>query len=974
MTQIQWKIIESFFHEALALPEEGRTWFLESIRRCDTSLYQGLCSLLAHNSPDRPLLNLEDLIRMVSMRVFDAGDQVGPYRILRSLGKGGMGEVYLAQDTLLERKVALKTLQLDFRNDAAGVDLLSDEAKAASGLNHPNILTVYECKEYEGLTCIICEYVDGHSLRELIGTPLSLEKILDYSRQIGDALQAAHAAGIVHCDIKPENIMVRHDGYIKVVDFGIAKLVKAKLDSGGSLHEKLSSGNLDGISGPLAGTLNYMSPEQVRGQDVDQRTDIWSWGVTLYEMLNGRRPFDASSKTEILINIIDKEPGPPCNIRPLNQLVAKALAKKPEERFQSMAEALEALGELDRLQATTSTFGFGVRSWAAKIRSRLVSHWRFVAIVIVLAAISIGVPPPPPPLPPPLVHLAEVSVLPCRQVIHGAISSDGKYYACVQEIEGRQSLWVGQVGTIGNTERIPADKNQYLGVTFSPVVPFIYFVVTPDTQQPGTLLRIPVLGSAGSEVVANGIDSPISFSPDGSRFAFVRYDRAADETSIIVRSTDENRETKLSTRKMPEGFWLCTLWSLDGKFVIGGVFNHAQQGMETTRLISIRLEDLHEEMTPSQDWSWMGWLRWIQGGRSLAVTARRVLENGPQLMQVSWPEGGKAIRITNESQQTYRDLESDAGLNRVSTVRTDRDASIWISNPNDLNQTPEPLAQGVYFGLTWLLSDGIISQTDMGGHPDLWLIDSHHIHHQLTHDTFTEENPVATPDGLYLVYVSNQGGTLHLWRSHLDGTDPIRLTSGPYNDRYPAITPDSKWVFFTSSRAGHDAVWKVPIQGGNPEPVTTAGRALRPSISPDGKLMVCQYSSSSNGPLVYSILTIKGRYLRSFPGISLGTPVRWTPDGKGLMYVVEHNGVSNVWAKSFQGGEIRKLTPYTSGRIFAFALSPDGKSLAVIRGGDTSYLVLMRITDDAHLRGEDHETGKFEAHNHPGVPATKQHP
>ncbi|HEY0323194.1 MAG TPA: serine/threonine-protein kinase [Pyrinomonadaceae bacterium] len=278
------------------------------------------------------------------------GARLGRYEIKHQLGVGGMGEVYLAQDTTLHRPVALKLLLSKFTQDEDRLRRFEQEARAASALNHPNILTIYEIGSEGDVQFIATEFVDGVTVRQQMGrTPMNFRQALDIAAQSAAALATAHEAGIVHRDIKPENIMLRSDGYIKLLDFGLVKLTE-----NGSAQQRLVGGNptiIDTDPGILMGTIKYMSPEQARGLDVDGRTDIWSLAVVLYEMITGRLPFNGTSTTDILVSILQQSPMPPRLYTSdvpaeLERLIALALAKRPEERYQTsrqMASDLKAL-------------------------------------------------------------------------------------------------------------------------------------------------------------------------------------------------------------------------------------------------------------------------------------------------------------------------------------------------------------------------------------------------------------------------------------------------------------------------------------------------------------------------------------------------------------------------------------------------------------------------------------------------------
>jgi serine/threonine-protein kinase len=278
------------------------------------------------------------------------GYSLGHYRITSKIGAGGMGEVYLAEDTKLDRKVAIKFLNEEFSRDADKLRRFVQEAKAASALNHPNILTVYEIGESEGKNYIAAEFIEGETLRETLSSkePISLNAILKIGIQVAEALSAAHAAGIIHRDIKPENIMIRRDGYTKVLDFGLAKLTEKKKSDKISLEGETKA-FVQTNPGTVMGTVSYMSPEQARGKEIDARTDIWSLGVVLYEMLAGKLPFQGETVNHAIVSILEKEPLLLENVpEELQRIVRKALTKDADERYQTVRDLLIDLKNLRR--------------------------------------------------------------------------------------------------------------------------------------------------------------------------------------------------------------------------------------------------------------------------------------------------------------------------------------------------------------------------------------------------------------------------------------------------------------------------------------------------------------------------------------------------------------------------------------------------------------------------------------------------
>src|SRR5947209_11510292 len=280
----------------------------------------------------------------------EAGRLIGRYEIQSPIGAGGMGEVYRALDTELHRPVALKFLRREVASDEKRMQRFVQEARAASALNHPNILTVYEIGQADGARFFAAEFVDGVTLREaLTRRKMKLIEVLDVAIQVASALVAAHAAGIVHRDIKPENIMLRRDGYVKVLDFGLAKLTGQTSSSVDSEAATRALVNTD--PGAVMGTAKYMSPEQARGADVDARTDIWSLGAVLYEMLTGHAPFEGETTSHVIVAILEKEPLPLSAYvedasEALELIVTEALTKEREERTRTAREMLKKLQRL----------------------------------------------------------------------------------------------------------------------------------------------------------------------------------------------------------------------------------------------------------------------------------------------------------------------------------------------------------------------------------------------------------------------------------------------------------------------------------------------------------------------------------------------------------------------------------------------------------------------------------------------------
>jgi len=349
MTPERWQQVEEVLQAALDCAPGERAAFLEQSCAGDSQLQAEASSLVfAHDAAvdfiEEPAMAQDARVILGNHRVRNLGREIGPYKIIDELGSGGMGEVYLAQDSRLDRQVALKVLPAYFVSDDSRLRRFQREARAASALNHPNILTIHEVGEVDGIHFIATEFIDGQTFRELIaGGDLSIPEVLDLVRQVAAALTAAHAAGIVHRDIKPENIMRRGDGIVKVLDFGIVKLLEQ------TKPEMPMYTRSQTETGAVLGTVGYMSPEQARGLEIDQRTDIWSLGVVLYEMLAHRPPFTGATRMDTIVAILEREPPSLAQLSDdplllgLWTIVARTLQKEATERYQSIAELLSDL-------------------------------------------------------------------------------------------------------------------------------------------------------------------------------------------------------------------------------------------------------------------------------------------------------------------------------------------------------------------------------------------------------------------------------------------------------------------------------------------------------------------------------------------------------------------------------------------------------------------------------------------------------
>lgn len=383
MTPERWKKLNALFHPALELQAEERHAFLAEACEGDDQLREEVERLIADHERESDFLDRPIFAETLELTggqdsQSQVGGHIGPYKVISLLGRGGMGEVYLAEDSRLDRRVAIKVLPSAFTRDTNRLRRFEREAKAASGLNHPNILTIHEIGHADSARYIVSEFVEGETLRELIGRgDLNLCQVMRITQQVAGALSVAHASGIIHRDIKPENVMVRPDSLVKVLDFGLAKLTEPRAEAS----------PLSTDSGMVMGTISYMSPEQARGQKVDHRTDIFSLGVMLYEMITGRRPFDGTTTSDVIVALLSAEPPALKEIVPnapagLEQITGKCLAKDSEDRYQSAGELLNDLTRIE--EELKSVTGASLTKSRVIDGSHSVRRRMFISVLAVL--------------------------------------------------------------------------------------------------------------------------------------------------------------------------------------------------------------------------------------------------------------------------------------------------------------------------------------------------------------------------------------------------------------------------------------------------------------------------------------------------------------------------------------------------------------------------------------------------------------
>ena len=1000
MTARNWQQIKELFHSALECAPQERAAFLNETCRGDESLRSEVESLIAAHEREGSFIDspaYEVAARWLADDGAESlvGQQISQYKILEQLGAGGMGEVYLAYDTKVGRKVALKMLPACYETDQREYQLhrFHQEARAVSSLNHPNIVTVHDIGQQSGRHFIVTELIEGQTLRGcLIDKRIELDEALDIILQAGSALAATHEVGIIHRDIKPDNIMLRRDGYVKVLDFGLAKLAERKSVRPKSEAPTLMPGNTS--PGMVVGTINYMSPEQARGLDVDERTDIWSLGVVLYEMLSGSAPFKGETPTDVIVSILERDPSPLAALSEeipaeLDWIVKKALRKDRDERYQTVKEMLGDLrrakqelefeAKLERTatqdkssgrveappkrileSATTLTTNRSAVIPTDEIKEAQASNARpsvnktkpyrtpITAALAVVGLVVIGFA-----LYKIFIQKKTVASFQAMTITrltnHGkailaAISPDGKYFVYVLSDAGKQSLLLRQINSASEKEIIPPAALAYFGVTFSPDGTNLYYVT--KLNDPGTLYRMPMLGGTPVKLL-EGIDGPVSFSPDGKRLAFVRGDYPnAGESGLYIADVDGSNEQQIATRKLPDLFYPNAFagpsWSPDGQSVACSLVTMGRGG----RLIAVRVQDQKEEVLTTHFWPSIGRAEWLPDMSGLIMIARRRDSPDSQVWYLSYPVAEERP-ITNDL-NNYRSLSFTADYSKFVTIQVSSRSNLWVAPNGDTSRAVSLSTGNVYTGsgddtISWTPDGQMVYGASTNGVADVWIMDSDGNNRKQLTVGASARSPVVSPDGRYLVFVSFRDGTRKLWRVQMDGSNLKPLTRS-LADFWPCFSPDGQWVIYSSfNAAGKITLWKVQTEGGTPVELTS-NQAQMPSVSPDGKLIAYLYAEGDSTPLPSSDAPPNKMAVIPFDGGgpiktfdiaqsgSVRTIMHWSNDGRALLYTVNNTNATNIWSQPLDGGKPVQVTNLTEGLITTFNYSRDGKMLAYTHG------------------------------------------
>jgi serine/threonine protein kinase/Tol biopolymer transport system component len=884
----RWDEVDKILQSALERAPTERGAYLDAACKGDEQLRREVLTLLgSHESADSFMRTpaIESFGEDAgSVQKLKAGDSIGQYRIKRPIGRGGMGEVYLAEHTGQNRFVALKVLPEHFLSHEQRIERFQQEARAVLALNHPNVVTVYDIGEAAGVHFISTEFVEGQTLRERMARErLTAGEAVEIASQVAGALAYAHDRGVIHRDVKPENIMLRPDGYVKVLDFGIAKLTEARVAAtpDDDPHEARTRMRIETSPGMVMGTAHYMSPEQARGKEVDERTDTWSLGVVLYEMLTGRQPFDGETPSDIIGVILQRDPAPLSALTPdvpaeLERIVAKALDKSKDERYQTAKDFQADLrrfkrhhehqadiersmtpGEGARLSAqvsaggqqasatgagesnsatagavhTTSSAEYIVGEFKRHRKGVLVTLVAFV-VVMVAGLVSYklwsrgkasqsadaGA----------VARAARITPLPINGDLADtnwsktAISPDGKYvvYGLLRRNakgETENSVWEMYLPTGDVKQILPPSTKDAYG-GFSFTNDGDYVYYWDGSQERNQISIYKVSLIGGVPKKLIDNSKALDFVPSpDGKQLAFMRMEGKFSQSLYVANEDSTGERLLATREGNDEVLEGTPAWSPDGKSLVCFLSSAVGGVHRSLLI-VNVADGTQKVLDTARWFYLRSVVWLHDGGGLLVSAREFRQAPIQVWYVSYPDGA-THRVTNDLND-YVFTSATADSKTLLAVQGKLLMDVWVTpaGGGDASQPPKQV--------TFTRSDG--------------------------------RNGIAwTPDGK-LVVGSTAGGHGNLWVMNADGSDRRQITSGTEQDYYPAVSPDGRVVFFTSVRnGGIPNIWRVNMDGSNLKQLTfgTAG-GEHPYITPDGKRVI--FTSFNAGKITPWIIPADG--------------------------------------------------------------------------------------------------------------------
>jgi serine/threonine protein kinase len=873
------------------------------------------------------------------------GRNISHYRIVEKLGGGGMGVVYKAEDIKLGRFVALKFLPDNVARDAQALARFEREAKAASALNHPNICTIYEIDDQHGEAFIAMEYLEGVTLTHKIAAkPLDAETAMELGTQIADALDAAHSKGIVHRDIKPANIFITARGQAKILDFGLAK-VAVKPETGGlsatmDIEEHLTS------PGSAVGTIAYMSPEQARGEELDARSDLFSFGVVLYEMTTARQAFSGTTSAVIFDAILHKVPVTPARLNAeipaeLDRIINKSLEKDCELRYQSGAELRGDLKRAKRdtgsgrsstavpvAEPSTMTSGSRVLPTERAAGQSLKIYAGVVALVVVALLGGVGW----------YLHNSSSGPAKVIQISHwnkpmnGAVlSPDGHTVAFTSPVAGVDQVFV-MLASGGEPLQLTNDPVDKFVDTFSPDGTQIYYSLDFSDEESRS---VPTLGGA-STVVARGYE--LTVSPDGNTLYYAkgRRDHAVYRRTSVGASEEE-------VFRSPEGTTPIAILAYPGDkalLIFNG--NDTVQGSTSLTILHVDLATHNSQKIGGLSGSPTGMV-WNDAGNTFLCS--RTVNSVTNIWEYSLSDGSLK-QITFGAGPDFSPMPTAAGKG-VYFVNGRRSGFLTVYHPQtrqSMDLTTEDATQPE------ISRDGrYVMYIELSGNAqqsDLWVSDMDGNHRSKITSGTELITIVFSSHDRRMAFAATEGGKARIYSAKLDGTDLRKIPWSGVDGGYGSASLDPKFFFLggEESDLGQISTWKVAMDGSSVEKVVDGCGAVF-DLSPDGKyLLSSQPSGQGQGVSEYSL--IEHKCILLMPESNLFV-VHFSPDGKSVLYLVASRGETTIYRVPWHDGKLAGSPQAAVKLPFAFHQGYNGNAYDFSK--DLSSVVYARPSGHADL-------------------------